>query len=1035
MKPQGLIAWMATHPVAANLVMVVALLGGLIGLAYTKQEVFPEFDLDMITVSVPYPGATPEDVEQGIVLAVEEAVVGLDGVKRVSSTANEGTGTVQLELLLGADAESVLADVKNAVDSIRTFPEDAERPVMRVVTRRREVVSLIVTGPEDPRVLHDLAERVRREMLASDEITQVEISGVRPVEIAVEIPRRALDAHGLTLAQVAGAIHGASVELPGGSVKAAGGEVNLRVADRRTTAAGLAEVIVAAGPDGELVHVGDLATPVDGYAETDQAWSYNGSPAVRVTAYRVGDESPLRISKAVRNIQADLDTVLPDSVQLTVWDDSAEILRARIDLLLKNAAFGLVLVWISLAVFLELRLAFWIAMGLPFSYLGIGALMPAMGASINMITLFALIVVLGMVVDDAIVVGENIFEHRTRGEPPLEAAIHGTREMAMPVAFASLTTIVAFAPLLFVPGMMGKVFFFIPVMVIGVLALSLLESFAVLPMHLAHARRARPGSLVGRLNAGSSWFLDGVRERILLPLLRFLLEYRGLTLAWGVATLVVVGGATLTGWIPFNFFPDIEGDTIEVTARLPHGTPVERTAAVGEALERAAHQAVADLGEPADLEGMYTRLGEGERGASGSHLVSVEVELVPVDDRQFTTRELADAWRAATPDMAGVESLSFEATSGPSAGMAVDAQLSHPDIRVLAEASDLMTEALRGYEALADVRNAWSDGKPQLDYTLTPAGRSLGLTSDDLGRQLRGAFYGAEAVREQRGRDELRIMVRLPREERDTTWTLEQLMVQTPAGPAPLSHVADATLRRSPTEIEREDGARVVHVTARLAPGVRSSREVLESVKEEVVPGLRARYPELRVEFTGSQRERKESVGALLKGLGLALVAIYGMLAIPFRSWAQPAVIMVAIPFGIVGAVLGHVVMGATLSIMSLMGIVALSGVVVNDSLVLIDAANQRRREGASPKEAVLGAAGRRLRPILLTSMTTFLGLAPMILETSVQAQFLVPMAVSLGFGVLFATVVILLLVPVVYSLVEEVRDWLYSDVPKPEVG
>ncbi len=1040
---KGPIAWMAQNSVAANLLMAIVIVIGLISMVTVKQEVFPEFSLDLVSVQVPYPGASPEEVEQGIVLAVEEAVRGVDGVKRVTSTSAEGLGAVNVELLLSADPEKVLADVKNEIDRIATFPEDAEEPTVALATNRQKVISLVIAGDQDLVTLHGIAEVARAGMLESPDVTQVEVQGIPPLEIAVEVPRETMEAYGLSPELIAMQIRGASLELPGGNVETDNGQILVRLSDRRTTGHELEDVVVRGTAGGGQVRLGDIATIHDGFADTDQSSFLDGRRAVRVTAYRVGDETPTGVAAAVRAYSDQLQAELGDAVAITVWDDDSEILRDRIDLLIRNARMGLILVVFVLALFLDLRLALWVAVGIPVSFLGAFLLMPTMDVSVNMISLFALIVTLGMVVDDAIVIGENTYHKLQTGMGRVQAAIEGAQEMAMPVTFAILTTIAAFAPLMFVPGVMGKIFRIMPLVVIAVLAFSLFESFFVLPAHLAHLDLAKKGKVMQILDkprAAVDRWMQRFIERRFWPLLGLAVDWRHATMAGATAALFVAIGAVASGVVPFSFFPNLEGDVVTVSVRMPYGAPLDRTEAIVASLNQSLESVAAGLDDQTDVVATFAAVGEGpDQGfgvrETGGHLATVEVKLVPTAEREFTAEEFAGWWQQATPPLPGVEAVVFNSSFGPGAGAAVDVQLSHTDTDVLAAASSELAQVIRGYPDLMNISNSYTGGKPQFDFHLLDNARTLGLTGDDVARQLRSSFYGAEALREQRGRNEIKVMVRLPEAQRASEYDLDQLMIRTPeGGSVPLRSVASFERGYAPTTIDREEGARFVRVSAELAPGVASPQQVLKALEEDDLPAMEDKYPGLKISMAGEQREQAEAFGSLARGYGIGLIAIFGLLAIPLRSYTQPLVIMSAIPFGIVGAVAGHFVMGFSLSIISMFGIVALSGVVVNDSLVLIDAANTFRNEGMSPAEAIMSASVRRLRPILLTSLTTFFGLAPMIFETSIQARFLIPMAISLGFGVLFATGIVLVVVPALYMILDDLHrvwSWIWTDEPE----
>ncbi len=1047
-QERGPIAWMAKNPVAANLLMFVILLGGLLATLGLKQEVFPAFDLDLISVSVPYPGASPIEVEQGILLAIEEAVLGVEGVKRVTSVAREGSGSVSVELLLGAETDRVLADVTNVVDRITSFPAEAERPTIATAGRRQPVISLILSGDQDLETLQPLAESARTELLGLGGITQVDVSGVRPLEISIEVRSEDLEAYDLTLEQIAQQIRQASVDLPGGGIETASGEVLVRVADRRKRSEGFEDIVIRAEPNGAELRVGDIASVRDGFQDTDQSLFYNGQPAVQLIVSRVGNQTPTGIATTVKAYSEDLALRLPEQVSVSTWNDDSETLRARIDLLFRNAVLGLVLVLVLLGLFLDHGLAGWVALGIPISFFGAFLGMVPADLSINVITLFALIVTLGLVVDDAIVVGENVHAYRSKGLAPMQAAIRGAREMVVPVTFSVLTTMVAFAPLLFVPGVTGKIFRLIPLVVIAVLFFSLIESFFILPAHLAHRKEGSSGRFdrlfapIDRVQGHVSGWLASFIEGSYIPTLKRALEARYVTLAVAAALLILTMGAVGAGMVPFNFFPPIPGDVVSASARLPYGTNIANTRAVQLELEQSLDAAVEQAGGRDVIRGVMTRLGSASGGQSaqsqGSHLVAVEVALVPSGERDFDAVDFESWWRDALPPLPGVEVVKISGTStqGPSAGSAVSVELSHPDNERLAEASQVLANKLREVPSLVTVDKSYTDGKPQLDFKLRDEARAWGLTSSDVARTIRSSFFGAEALREQRGRNEIKVMVRLPEEQRSSENDIEQLLVGLPqGGTVPLAYVADVSRGRSPTEITREEGRRTVTVAGELAPGASSARPVIATLSRSIFPELREQFPGLETRFSGQQQELNESLSSLGPMYLVALLLMFSMIAIPFGSYLQPLVVMSAVPFGIVGAVLGHLIMGYELSMVSGFGIIALSGIVVNDSLVLVDSVNRFRAEGMDLFEAVVAGSARRLRPILLTSLTTFIGLAPMILEQSSAARFLVPMAISLGFGALFVTVISLIVVPALYMILEDLKAWTGSagSVPSRE--
>ena len=1035
---RGPISWMAHNPVAANLVMIVILVGGLIAMTRVKVETFPEFDIDEVSISIPYPGASPTEVESGILLAIEEAVRGIDGVKKVDGFAYEGRGKVVVELLLGTDANKVLQDVKVAVDGLQTMPEEAERPIVSLYDLRQQVVSLLVYGDVPVRSLRSLAEDVRDELLQDPEITLVELHGVPDPEIAVEIPQAHLRKYNLTLDGVAEVIRKNALELPGGGVKTRGGEVLLRTTERRDFGQDFERLRLVSDDDGVDISLGDVAKVIDGFAETEQESFFDGKPAIRIDVFRVGDQTPMSVTRAVERHVERLRGRLPNGTGLTTWQDASEILTGRISLLTRNAVLGLTLVVIVLALFLEPRLAGWVTMGIPVSILGAFLLMVLLDVSINMISLMAFILTLGIVVDDAIVMGESIYEERRHGAAPMEAAIRGARIVGMPVIFSVLTNVIAFVPLLLIPGTLGKAFFVVPVVVISVFFFSLLESLFILPAHLGHLRAGRESGVFARISKVQERFsllLESFHDRYYAPALQRALRRRYLTIACGLTILLVTVGYVAGGRINFAFLPRTGSDIVTATASLSYGTPIEETRRVQNRILAEARAILVEWNERDAARGIFSQIGTPaesfgpslQRGSLlGGHLASVQIYFVPGGQRSFSSAAFVREWRSRLEPIPGLESLTFWYNIGPTGGLPIDIQLSHPDRQLLEAAGKRLAEGLRVYAGVTDIDDGVLLGKPQLDFSIRPEGRSVGITGAELGRQLRDAFYGAEALRQQRGRNEMKVMVRLPESERRSLHDVERLILRTAAGgEIPLAEAAEVRRGRAYTEILRSNGRRVLNVKADVDDQVANAAKILQDIKANLLPAIENEFSGIRFGFEGEQREFAEMTRSMMTGFALALIVIFATLAIPLGSYVQPLIVMAAIPFGIVGAVVGHVLMGYEISVISIMGIVALSGVVVNDSLVLIYAANQRRRDGMTPLEAVYAAGLRRFRPILLTSLTTFFGLLPMIFEPSMQARFLIPIAISLGFGVLFATMIVLLLVPALYLIIEDVRAGL----------
>ena len=1029
----GSIAWMTRNPVTANLFMLVLLIGGLMTARKIKKELFPDFDLDRVSIVVYYPGASPEEVERGIILAVEERIRGLDGVKEITSKASEGSASVVAELLEDVDGQKVYQEIQQEVDRITTFPEDVEEPIISLATRRRGVLDIALYGDVPEHILREQAEIMRDRFLASGDITQVELSGIRDFEVGIYISRDTLRKYGLTLNEVARRIDELALELPGGVIKTEAGEILLRMKERREYGGEFASLPIITRNDGTIVRLDDIAEIRDGFDEdADRFASWNGKPAVMINIYRVGNQTPIGVAKAGRELIGEFNKEMPPGIKLAIRRDRSKIYEQRINLLKRNGIIGIILVMVVLGLFLEARLAFWVMMGVPISFLGGMILLPYTGSSINLISMFAFLIALGIVVDDAIIVGENVYEHRQRGDSFLDAAIQGTREVSVPVTFSVLTNMVTFLPLMFLPGFIGKIWFVIPVVVNLVFFFSLMECIFILPAHLAHAKpgesRFPPLRWLHSVQQPFSHFFMRKVRTVYGPILDLCLQNRYIVVSIGLAVLLITLGYVRSQRIGMVPMMTSESDWATVTAVLPYGSPVEKTFAMRDRLIQAAER-VGDRIDDAEgdteyVRGVYADVGASFRGLSGSHTVEVRAYLCSSETRadlKFSTVDFTRAWRKEAGQLVGLETILFRADQGgPGSGPSLSIKLSHSDSDTLDKASSDLAEALGEFSIVSDIDDGFSPGKQQLDFKMRPEGLALGLTARDVARQVRDAFYGAEAMRLQRGRNEVKIKVKLPPEERLSEYDLDELLIRTPTGAAvPLRDVATVERGRAYTSIDREDGKRSVTVTANVTPRSQSEN-VLSDLLARVIPELKSRYPGLSQGFSGRQKDFREGMSALFWGFVVAIIAVYALLAIPFGSYTQPLIIMTCIPFGIVGAVIAHVVMGYPLSLMSMMGIVALSGVVVNDSLILIDFANGERKRGANSHDAVCNAGVRRFRPILLTTLTTFFGLAPMIFETSRQARFMIPMAISLGFGILFSTLITLMLVPCLYLIIDD---------------
>ena len=1038
---RGPIAYMAQNGVAANLLMLFILIAGFFSLTTLVQEVFPEISMDRVNISVPYPGAAPDEVEESIVLKIEEQIEGVEGLKEIRSTAAEGRGSVAAEIELGEDLNRFLDDVKAQIDRIQTFPAGAERPEVTEVTNRQSVIRLVLYGDVSERALKEVAYRTEDQLSALPEVSYVETTGVREYEISIEVPLQRLRALGLTLRDVSNAVREGSLDLSAGSIDTRDEEVRIRTTGQNYTQQDFEEIIVLGRADGTVVRLGDIAEVRDGFREVDLIGRYGGRPAAYVEVFRTADEKVLEIVDAVeRHLEEEIVPSLPAGVRIEVWNNAADILQDRLGLLVKNGLLGLTLVLLSLALFLEIRLAVWVAVGIAVSFVGTFGVMAVLGVSVNLMSLFAFILAVGIVVDDAIVVGENIYAERERGALGVVASIRGARRITGPVIFAVLTTAVAFCPLFFIPSSIGRIVGEIPIIVISVLLFSLIESLLVLPNHLSHLRdRGGPSShrrprlikrIQSRVESGLKRFIEGPLDRSL----RFATGRPGVVIATGVAMIIISVAMIPAGIIKVDFMPSVEADLVTASLEMPEGTPVQRTSDVAGTLERAGYEALGRL-SPEDgegfegiLAGVNVTIGmparqSGPVGAADgqtdprANIAAVEFKLVSPDDRDISAIDLQQEWRDALGPLPEARSLTISAEL-ISFGAPVHVELSHPDPERLAQVGDTLTARLREIAGVFDVQADQDHGLREIQLDLLPEARTLGLTLGNLARQVRSAFFGDEALRVQRGREDMRVYVRLPEDERNAVADVEGYLIRTPAGgEVPLARVASVRFGSSPTAIRRKDGQRVLTVTADVNTAVVTGDEVTNLLDGSILPELVDRSPQLTYSFGGEQQEQVESFSALGGGFALALLAIYALLAIPFGSYTKPLIIMAAIPFGIIGAVLGHAVLGLQMAIMSLFGVIGLSGVMVNDSLVMIDFINERLRQGMPGREAIIAGAKARFRPIFLTSVTTFLGVAPLVFETSLQAQFLIPMAASLGFGIVFGTAVLMMIVPALATL------------------
>ena len=1033
------------------MLMILILGGGLACALVIPREMFPEFSADMVSVSVIYPGASPADVEQSICLKIEDRLAGMEGIKEISSASNEGVGVVMLELDGEADVRKVLDDVKSEVDKI-DFPEDAEDPTTVEITLRNQVIQVAVAGEAEERTLKELAQEIRDEINDLPEISQVSVSGVRDFEISIEVSEEALRRHELTLGAVSAAVSESSFDLPAGKVKTKGGELSIRIVGQKNTAEEYKNIVVLSRPDGTIVRLAEVAEVKEDFEDIDVGGQFNGQPAALISVFKTAEEDSIEIANAVREYVGQKKDRVPEGIKLEIWSDMSKLIRDRLDMLVNNGIKGLALVFVILWLFLGVRMSFWVALGIPVSVLGAILVMNLTGQTLNMMSMFALIMALGLIVDDAIVVGENVYRYVEQGEKPITAAVRGTQGVLMPVVAAVSTTWLAFTPLMLIPGVMGRFIKILPIAVILALAFSLIECILILPPHLAHSLKARTNNdeevgglrslgrgIRRRLDGGVKWFIRGP----FTGLFRLATRYRYVTMAIAVSVIAIIAGAWQSGHIRFVGFPKMDSDTLTAKITLQTGTPFERTLEVAKQVTLAAleinEKIKGDDGEPVvqyayALLGAQIAHGPGD-GGSGAHLCEIIVELSPAERRGETIKseQITKLWRENSGTIADALSVEFGSMRGGPGGKALEFRLLGPDTDYVKPVAEKVKARLEGFAGVSDIRDDALPGKMEMKIRTKPGAENLGVQLKTLAWQLRDAFYGNESLKIQRGRDEIKVMVRYPQRQRQSLGDVENMRVRTANGAeVPFGEVAQVEMKRGYTTLRRAGRASVISVSADVDEEVANSEQIIKELQTAggFFGELREEYPELKIDLRGQRQQMFESLNALLIWFPMALLGIYTILAALFKSYVQPIIIMIAIPFGLVGAIIGHWVMGFDVTLLSMFGMVALAGIVVNDSLVLIDQVNRRVRGGGKVYESAEEGAQIRFRPIILTTLTTVAGITPLLFERSFQAQFLKPMAVSIAFGLSFATMLTLLVVPSLYLIGNDIRRvvrWLWS--------
>jgi multidrug efflux pump subunit AcrB len=1027
---KGLIYWFSINPVAANLLMVIIILVGLISLSSIRKEMFPTTQINMVNITVAFPGASPSEVEEGVCLKVEQALNGINGIDKVTCTASENFGSTLIEVDDAYNLGTVTNDIKNKIDGINSFPEQVEKPIVSQLDIAFQAIYVSVFGDVGPKALRKFAFDVRDDLIDIPGISAVTVEGARDLEVSIEVSENTLRKYNLTFDEIALAIRSSSLDLPAGAIKSKKGDILVRALGLKDTAEDFGNIIVRSYPNGGILKLKDIATVTDGFSESSRFAKFDGGTALSIRINAIGDDDIIDVTDKVKNYVEDKQKSLGDKLNISHWSDISHYVHGRIDLMTKNMFLGALLVLITLTLFLRLKVAFWVMVGLPVAFLGTFLVMGYLGVTINMLSLFGFILVLGIVVDDAIVIGESAYKEIQDKGHTIENVVKGAQKVALPATFGVLTTIAAFVPLLFVGTIFGSFFEAIAWVVILNLLFSLVESKLILPAHLAHMKLSdletdNPGFLL-RTQRKVNSFLDGFIKNRYQPMLHKAVRRPFLATLIFVCILGLSMVMLNTGVVRFVMNPQFSADYIYGQVKMTEGTSDVIT-----------ESAIAQLEEALlEIDKEFSQESGKEKGAVVEHMSVVKenqldgriiVELVK-EDSLITSDDLMKLWRERVGIINGSEVLAYRALGGPGDGPEIAFKLSSDNVEELKQASAELADKIREYQGVEDIRNSMKDGKDEVQLTLKPRGRNLGLTQRDLANQVRQAFYGDEIQRLQREIDEVKVMLKYPLKERETLATLENMRIRLKDGTAiPIKSVATLTMGKASDVITRIDKKRSSTVTGDADLKVSNPNAIMAEIKEDggFLEKLKQKYPSIKSSPDGVAKEMAELGAGLMKGFIIALLFIYMLMAVPLKSYTQPLIIMMVIPFGITGAILGHWITGYTMSMISLFGVIALGGVVVNDSLVMVDFINKYRLAGHSILEAALEAGTRRFRAILLTSLTTFFGLVPMLMETSLQAQVIIPMAISLAFGILFATVITLILIPVWYVILDKFNNYL----------
>jgi multidrug efflux pump subunit AcrB len=1044
----GLIGWFSKNPVAANLLMILIIGAGLISAINISKEMFPVGELDQISISAAYPGAAPVEVEKGVILPMEAALQGLKGVKKINSTANRDFASINLEIESNEDIQEVMAQVENRIDSIVNFPDDLEKPNVSRVTMddARWVMGIAVAGKMDERTRKILGQEMRDELLLLPDIKRVILWGVDDFEISIEVDEDRLREYNLTLNEVAQVLRNSSLDLPAGMIRAADGNVLVRTQGKAYTGSDFSSMVLRSQSDGTELLLSDVATVRDGFAESNSMVRFDGEDAVNLGVFSTDGQDILTISNRIKQYIVDKRETLPEGLTINEFFDTSFHLRGRLNMMLENLALGAVLVAIVLSLFLNLHVAGWVMLGIPVSFLGAFWLMPVgpYPVTVNVLSLFAFIMVLGIVVDDAIVIGESIFSQVKKDykkkladadsveqdigyKASVATVIAGAKKVATPSTIGVLTTMAAFAPILFVGGAAAPFFEAIAMVVILCLLFSLVESKLILPAHLVGLKMGRP-TTTSRIAFLERWQktigdrLSYFVENTYLPFLRLCLEHRYATLAGFLALLIISISAVNSGIARFEFFPNVPGDGVQAKVIMQDGTSAEVLEETLTKIEAAAYEVNAEHQRtyPEDKGLIEHVIFFTESDTQSTFMAS----LTHAEDRSIDGFEIEKLWREKVGILPNVRKQSYFAGTNAGGGAKINLTLSGSDPEQLTLAGAELADKLGEYNGVFDIYNSQGAGGREILISLKPYATQLDISLGDIARQVRQAFYGEEVQRLQRGSDTLKVMVRYPLEERRSVATLENMLIRTASGQAiAIGEVAEIELGLGLTAISRIDRERTVTISADVDAAKAQSGTVIADLTGNFIPELLARYSGVKFGLGGASEEEQKLMQRMILGFVASLFLIYGLLAVPLKSYVQPLIIMAVIPFGFIGAVVGHIVFDVAISMLSIFGLIALAGVVVNDSLILVEFVNRAREEEKSIDEALASAGKQRFRAILLTTMTTFVGLLPMLFETSTQAQFVIPMALSLSFGIVFATAITLVLIPCLYRVIYDLRD------------